>query len=99
MITERQIERSTPIQDTFFMRKLRVEALKNSFAIYNDSGQRIATINNFFMRQKEIAELFAAAPELPKALVDVMKIADPDGEATDIWAVTARAAIAKARAA
>src|SRR5215475_9282768 len=91
----RKIEVYTPIQDVYFLRKLRVEALKDSFAIYNDSGERIASINNKFVRQKEIAQLFAAAPKLLEALIDLMKIADPDGDATDIWAVTARAAIAK----
>jgi hypothetical protein len=42
------------------------------------------------------ADLIAASPDLLAALMDLMAIADPDGEATDIWAVTARAAIAKA---
>lgn len=42
------------------------------------------------------ASLIAAAPDLLSALRDIMAVADPDGEATDIWAVTARAALAKA---
>lgn len=40
--------------------------------------------------------LIAAAPELLEAARAMMAMADPGGEATDIWAVSMRAAIAKA---
>lgn len=49
-------------------------------------------------REEQIANslLIAAAPELLEASRSMMEMIDPDGESTDIWCVTMRAAIARA---
>jgi uncharacterized protein YxjI len=78
-----------------YMKDWRVGELSNNFAIYDNAGKRICTINNAFMRQEKIASLIAAAPDLLAALKKIVQ-ADDDQELCDAHISQARAAIAKA---